>query len=84
MELGGFFLIAIVPFAIIYFAVRLAINPLLCSQSEFVTDKQNFELHKLRDMEILDNAELEWVIKLYQNKNDKKEEYKQYKKLFQS
>ena len=65
MGLGGFFLIAIVQFAIIYFAVRMAINPLLHGQDELVIDKQKVELVKLRDMEILNNSELEWAIKRY-------------------
>jgi hypothetical protein len=78
MGLEGFFSIAIALFAIIYFAMRLAIYPLLRRQDEFVIDKQNFQLHKLRDMEILNNAELEGAIKLYQHKNDNEEDYEQY------
>jgi lipopolysaccharide/colanic/teichoic acid biosynthesis glycosyltransferase len=80
MELSGFFLISIVLFAIIYFAVRLAIIPLLRRQVKITTDEQNFELVKLRDMDILNNTELEWAIKKYQNKNDKNEGYEQYQK----
>ena len=91
MDLGGFFLISIVLFTIIYFAVRLAINPLLSNQGEIVaetdSDKQISELIKLRDMDIFNNDELESVIKQYQNKKDKKNyknvdygDYEQYKK----
>jgi len=94
MDLGGFFLISIVLFTIIYFAVRLAINPLLSSQGEIIaetdSDKQISELVKLRDMDIFNNDELESAIKQYQNKNDKKDkkdyknvdygDYEQYKK----
>ena len=88
MDFGGLLLISIFLFAIIYFAVRLAINPLLRSQEEIVTvtdtDKQISELVKLRDMDIFDNDELELVIKQYQNKNDKKDDkivdYGDYKK----
>lgn len=83
-----FFLLSIFLFAIMYFAVRLAINPLLRDQDEIVTvtdiDKQISELVKLRDMDIFDNDELELVIKQYQNKNDKKDDkrndYGDYKK----
>ena len=87
MDLGEFFLISIVLFSIIYFAVRLAINPLLRDHGEIVTetdsDKQIFELVKLRDMEIFNNDELESAIRQYQNKNDKSDsygDYEQYKK----
>lgn len=81
MPLVVLFLLSIVLFAIIYFAVRLAINPLLHSQEEFIADNQYFELIKLRDMEILNNIELEEIIKLYQNNNDNSsEEPQQYGK----
>lgn len=82
MGLGEFFLISIVLFAIIYFAVSLAINPLLRRQGEIITDtgNQNFKLVKLREMKILSDAELEWAIKRYQNKNDKSQGYDQYQK----
>jgi hypothetical protein len=82
MGLGEIFIISIVLFTIIYFAVRLAINPLLRRQGEIVTntDTQNFELVKLRDMGILSDAELEWAIKRYRRKNDRNEGYEQYQK----
>jgi hypothetical protein len=82
MRLEGFLLTSIALFAIIYIAVRLAINPLLRRQAEIVRDidKQNFELVKLRDMEILNNSELEWAIKRYRNNNDKNGDYEQYQK----
>ncbi|MEG0775405.1 hypothetical protein [Clostridium sp.] len=70
----------IVLFIVTYFAVRLAINPLLNRKKESITDTHSSEIIKLRDMEILDNAELEEVIKLYQNRMDKKKEYEQYEK----
>ena len=78
--------IGIILFVIIYCAVRLAINPLLHNQEEIVEDNQDSELVKLRDMDILNNDELEEVIKLYQsnnnnnNKNDNNEELQQYEK----
>ena len=56
MGLEEFFLIMIVLFAIIYFAVRLAIYPLLHRKGEFHTYKHNLNLVELRDMEILTNA----------------------------
>jgi DNA-binding MltR family transcriptional regulator len=80
MGLVEIFLMSIFLFAIIYFAVRLAINPLLHRQGEIVTDALNFELVKLRDMEILSDAELEWGIKRYLRKNDRNEGHEQYQK----
>lgn len=80
MGLGGVFLLAIILFVIIYFAVRLAINPLLQSQEEFIADNQDLELIKLRDMEILSNTELEEVINIYQNNNNNKLEPEHYEK----
>lgn len=71
---------SILLFTIIYFAVRLAIGPLLKKQEEVVTDKQDLGLVKLRDIEVLNNTELEEVIALYQNKGAKKKEYEQYQK----
>lgn len=71
---------SILLFAIIYFAVRLAISPLLKKQEEVITDKQDLGLVKLRDIEVLNNTELEEIIALYQNKGAKKKEYEQYYK----
>lgn len=72
-------------FAIIFFSVRLAINPLLKKPEEESEEEkaQDFGLIKLRDIEVLSNDELEEAIKLLQNKGaPKKEEsnYEQYQK----
>lgn len=82
MGFEGIFVSALILFALIYFAVRLAINPLLHSQEVLIDDNQDFDLIKLRDMEILNNTELEEVIKLYQNNNTPKEGPKIYQKYF--
>jgi hypothetical protein len=71
---------SILLFAIIYFAVRLAISPLLKKQDEVVVDNQDLGLVKLRDIEVLNNTELEEIIALYQNKGAIKKEYEQYQK----
>ncbi|QUH19490.1 hypothetical protein [Alkaliphilus sp. B6464] len=80
MDIVFILLLAIFLFAIIYFAVKLAITPLLYKSEEVVTNKQDFSLIYLRDIEILNNTELEDVIKFYNDKNCKMEDYKQYQK----
>ncbi|WP_425804144.1 hypothetical protein ACHOLT_19590 [Desulfitobacterium sp. Sab5] len=80
MVIGTIFISVIIQFAIIYFAVKLAIKPLL-DKPETETDNKDFGLVKLRDIEILTNTELEDVIGLYQSKSKKKENYQQYKKF---
>ncbi|MBU5675847.1 hypothetical protein KQI88_05405 [Alkaliphilus sp. MSJ-5] len=80
MDIVFILLLAIFLFAIIYFAVRLAIIPLLYKSEEVVTDNQDFGLIYLRDIEVLNNTELEDVIKFYSDKNSKMEDYKQYQK----
>lgn len=74
------FIWSIILFGVIYFSVRLAINPLLNKQEEPIKDNEDFGLVKLRDIAILSDAELEEVIGLYKNKGVKEEDYKQYKK----
>ena len=77
-------------FFIIYFSVRLAINPLLKKQVEPILNDNNFGLIKLNDietlsdMEVLSDKELDEVIKMYQNqdKNRKNsEKYNKYSKV---
>jgi hypothetical protein len=80
MGIDAGILLSILLFAIIYCAVRLAIEPLVKKQEEVTTDKQDLGLVKLRDIEVLSNTELEEVIALYQNKGSKKKEYEQYEK----
>ena len=70
----------IVSFAVIYFAVRLAISPLLYKSDEEIAYKQDFGLVKLRDIDVLNPTELEEVINLYQNGGIKKESTKEYQK----
>ena len=79
-KVGLFFLSIIVSFAIIYFAVRLAIRPLLYKPDEIDTSNQSIGLVKLRDIGVLSNNELEEVIKLFKNKGNEKEDYEQYNK----
>ncbi|SNS72562.1 hypothetical protein SAMN05446037_101887 [Anaerovirgula multivorans] len=70
-------------FIIGYFAVRLAIRPLLDhldQQEEITIDEQNSGLTKLRDIDVLDNTELEEIIALYNNKTKIKENNEKYKK----
>lgn len=77
--LSGIFL-----FAIIYFAVRLAIIPLINEEDEDITYKQDFGLVKLRDIDILSPSELDEVIKIYYSKgiqNSSNEEYHKYAKV---
>ncbi len=83
MGMGGIFVLALILFAMIYFAVRLAINPLLHSQEEFIADNRDFGLIKLRDMDILNNTELEEVIKLFENNKEKDKDPEDYEKYAQ-
>jgi hypothetical protein len=74
------FLSAIISFATIYFAVRLAIRPLIYKPDEIDTNNQNIGLVKLRDIGVLNANELEEIIKLFNNKGNEKENYEQYNK----
>lgn len=69
MGFGKLLIWAVVLFIIIYFAVRLAIKPLLQQDEETTTDELESDLIKLRDIEILSNYELEEIIRLYQKKD---------------
>ncbi len=80
MDIGVILLSSLLLFIIIYSAIRLAINPLLNKSEEMINDNQDFELVKLRDIEVLSDSELEEVIELYQKKSVKKEDYEQYQK----
>ncbi|WP_055668563.1 hypothetical protein [Desnuesiella massiliensis] len=80
MSIETMFIWSIILFGVIYFSVRLAINPLLNKQEELIKDNEDFGLVKLRDIAILSDAELEEVIGLYKNKGVKEEDYTQYKK----
>lgn len=70
MGFGKLLIWAVVLFIIIYFDVRLAIKPLLHQDEETTTEECEPDLIKLRDMGILDNYELEEIIRLYQKKDD--------------
>jgi hypothetical protein len=77
-------LLGIILFFIIYFSVRLAINPLVKKQNEPSISDNNFGLNKLRDIEVLSNKELEEVIMLYQNQSragKNSEQYNKYAKV---
>lgn len=80
MPIAAIFLPALLLFAIIFFAVRLAINPLLNTPNEITPENNDFELVNLRDIEILSNTELEEVQELYKNRSISKENYEQYQK----
>ena len=80
MDIGLIFVSAIFLFSIIYFAVRLAITPLIPKPDEDITYKQDFGLVKLRDIDILSPTELDEVIELYQNRDVKIEDNEQYQK----
>lgn len=80
MGIEAIILLSALLFLIIYFAVKLAIHPLLSEPEQIIDDNQDFGLVKLRDIEILSDNELEDVIELYQNKSAKKVNYEQYQK----
>lgn len=79
MDITAIFILSIFLFAIIYFAVRLAVAPLLNKSEESISYKQDFGgLVKLRDMEVLNPDEIEEVIKIYNSIGIKKNNYEQY------
>lgn len=65
-------------FILLYFAVWLATRPLLNKINQINPYDIKAELVKLRDIGIFNDAELEEVIKLFQNKNASKADYDQY------
>lgn len=74
---------SIIFFFTIYWAVSLAIKPLLPDADDSQRDKQDLKvvgLVKLRDIEVIDNTELEGIVKFYQNRGIQKENYEEYKK----
>ena len=77
-KVGLILLSIIVSFFIIYFAVRLAISPLINEPDEIDKSNQNNGLVKLRDIGVLSTIELEEVIALFNNKGSEKEDYEQY------
>ena len=80
MEIRSIFLSTILLFAIIYFAVRLAIIPLVNRPEEVFTYKQDFGLVKLRDIDVISPTELDEIVELYQKKGAKNENYEQYQR----
>ena len=80
MDLSSIFLLTILLFAIIYFAVRLAIIPLLYRPDEVITYEQNTGLVKLKDIDVLSPTELNEIIELYQKKGAKNKDYEQYQR----
>lgn len=78
-----FLVYVFIPFLIIYFAVRLAISPILKrlpEASNYEEYKDDTGLVKLRDIKVLDNVELEEVIKIYKDKGSKNKSHEQYLK----
>jgi hypothetical protein len=70
----------IMAFFIIYLAVRLAINPLIPRPTDSDVNKQDYGLVKLRDIEVLNNDELEEIIEIYANKSMKNNDEQQLHK----
>ncbi|HEY8362180.1 MAG TPA: hypothetical protein VIK77_04780 [Tissierellaceae bacterium] len=61
-------------FIVVYFAVRLAINPLLKSKdTPKEVDEQHKKLIQLRDIGVIDNDELEKFIEAYDQEKKKTE-----------
>ncbi|CDX04202.1 Hypothetical protein DPCES_4316 [Desulfitobacterium hafniense] len=76
---------AIVLFIIIFLAVRLAIQP-LCQRPHdgAVNEEGELSLIRLRDIGVLDNDELEEIIRFYNQKNassKKMAEFERYMKV---
>jgi len=74
--LGGFDMVLkyILFFIVVYFAVRLAINPLLKSKdTPKEVDEQHKKLIQLRDIGVIDNDELEKFIEAYDQEKKKTE-----------
>lgn len=80
MDIGVILLSLLLLFIIIYSAVKLAISPLLDKSEDIINDSKDFGLVKLRDIEVLNDTELEEVIELYQKKSINKEDHVQYQK----
>lgn len=68
MDIGYILISAILIFFIVFFAVSLAIKPLIDQLENVFTDNQDMGLAYLRDIEVLNDKELEDVVKIYQNK----------------
>jgi hypothetical protein len=68
-------------FLIIYFAVRLAITPLLHKQDELPVDEHELSLVKLRDIDVFSVKELDEVLNLYKEKDIKTKSVEQYEKF---
>jgi hypothetical protein len=80
MVIGSILLSIIIMFVTIYYAVRLAITPLLDKSDEIITYKQDSGLVKLRDIDVLSPNELDEVIELYRKRGAKEENHEQYQK----
>lgn len=82
--MGEFILIIIVLFIINYCATMKAINPLLDYIDNNIKHKKECDLVKLRDLEVLDDNELEDVIKLVEKRNEQREQHESYKKCIET
>lgn len=80
MVIGPILISAFLMFIIIFFAVRLAINPLLYKSDEADAEGQDNGLIKLYNIEVLSKNELDEIIELYQKKGIEKQKYEQYQK----
>ena len=81
MDITLILILAIFLFVITYFAVRLAISPLLNKNEHLKSYKQDSgDLVKLRDIGVLNPDEIEETIKIYSNIRIKKENHEQYEK----
>ena len=74
------FILGIFLFAIIFFAVRFAIEPLIGEPKRETNNRRDAELAKLRGMGILSKLEIEEVIGLYKKRDDQDEDTEQYHK----
>jgi hypothetical protein len=75
-------MLAFLLFLVIYFAVRLAISPLI--KVEEIEEKSEFSLEQLKDMRVFDDDEFKKVIQIYQKRSYEercKEEFLQYAKI---
>ncbi|GKX68551.1 hypothetical protein [Inconstantimicrobium mannanitabidum] len=84
MDLAEFILIIIIIFIINYCATMKAINPLLDYVDNNIKHKKECDLVKLRDLKILDDNELEDVIKLVKKRNEEREQYESYNKCLET
>jgi hypothetical protein len=79
MGMGLLIVGGLILFAIIYLAVRLAVEPLINKPEENLVRKESHGLVHLKDIGIFNDEELRAVVNLY-NGMPTKEQYEQYNK----